>query len=806
MYFRHDTDNRLLEIHTEDFEPVSQVKVTDAAAQCIELPILKTESGAEGLILRTDASQLELWNPDHPVLYTLYAGKQSCRFGFSALKTEGSSAILLNGVPIYLRGYIRGIVAHDHPNMTGRSRKEAARKNIRQAKKYGFNSVRFHSTVPSPEFVEAADEEGLLIHMEIGFSYEYNAQGEKQNLSLNNTRWRETIRQYRNHPSVAIFCIGNEMHNSGHLPAVRALYEEGRRLAPGKLIMDNSGWGEFDRMTSDIFAQHIAYFFPYGHHAKMFEKEDPWLLNGSATDAPMDTALHGGVHGRVHRAAIPVRPVIAHEACHYIEVPDYEELNRKFDQFCARAGAEYLSENGIVKPRYLTELPQLIRRKGLLHKLPDYIAASQQFKMFALKTYWEKCRLSALCGLEMLQFADCLKYENKNGIVDCFDDDKYIPAEWMRRFNSDAVLLADMEKSLFFYGDELQGSLFISDFLPEPEITDGSLVLRLIRDDGREKELYSGKNFVVPGGLRKLIAFSFRVDAENSAHQYTLAAEFRFSGNVLRNEWNIWMYPHRTSPRVPAVCRLTVPELKRCLESKIAESGQAQTVVTDTLDDFVFADLEQGKTVFLFYHRDHRGNTYYWPGALERFKPCIWDRGSNLGGIIHSETLRKRLASGRYFDQKMQPLLEGGYKICLDDFPVPVNEIICGVDKPVRDRMKGLLHGVKNFIEEDTLRNFSHLFSVKVGTGLLAVCTLRMNEYDSPAVECFADWLLHAADELKTGCCISAEHLKDYLAARTRTGVRQEDVMNHFWEIDNKLVEDTLFWEEAQVDLSKCKE
>ena len=30
--------------------------------------------------------------------------------------------------------------------------------------------------------------------------------------------------------------------------------------------------------------------------------------------------------------------------------------------------------------------------------------------------------------------------------------------------------------------------------------------------------------------------------------------------------------------------------------------------------------------------------------------------------------------------------------------------------------------------------------------------------------------------------------------------------MNHFWEIDNKLVEDTLFWEEAQVDLSKMGE
>ena len=51
------------------------------------------------------------------------------------------------------------------------------------------------------------------------------------------------------------------MHNSGHQPLVLKLYEEGKRLAPAKLILDNSGWGEYDRTSADIFCQHIAYFF-----------------------------------------------------------------------------------------------------------------------------------------------------------------------------------------------------------------------------------------------------------------------------------------------------------------------------------------------------------------------------------------------------------------------------------------------------------------------------------------------------------------------------------------------------------------
>ena len=44
----------------------------------------------------------------------------------------------------------------------------------------------------------------------------------------------------------------------------------------------------------------------------------------------------------VHRECVPIRPVISHEAMHYIDVPDYEALGRKFDEFIAKADPEYL--------------------------------------------------------------------------------------------------------------------------------------------------------------------------------------------------------------------------------------------------------------------------------------------------------------------------------------------------------------------------------------------------------------------------------------------------------------------------------
>ena len=123
--------------------------------------------------------------------------------------------------------------------------------------------------------------------------------------------------------------------------------------------------------------------------------------------------------------------------------------------------------------------------------------------------------------------------------------------------------------------------------------------------------------------------------------------------------------------------------------------------------------------------------------------------------------------------------------------------------------MKGLIHGVKDFIDTDTLRNFSHLFSVKVGPGMLTVCTLAPVtgwRVGDPVADNFLAAVFAHFDELRTEEFIAPDALKAYLEKVTAAGVRKEDVMNHFWEIDNKPVEDTLYWEEVQIDMSKHKD
>lgn len=812
MYIYSNTSAGLLYVETE--RPFCEYHVYDAEGCEASCPMLDQKLIDSLYRTRLDAGKLQLWSVDHPALYTLVLPSNNedgsddrSVFGHCSLRADQNRCVLMNDAPIYLRGFIRGITAHDHPNMTGGDLYEAACKNVRQAKKYGFNLVRFHSTIPTEEFVRAADELGLLIHMEIGFAYEMNDQGQKKKLSMSNEAWEETILKYRNHPSVAIFCIGNELHNSGHFPEVKALYDQGKHLAPSKMIVDNSGWGEYDRETADVYSQHVAYFFPMGVHRNMFLEGESWMINGSISDQPLETVTKTEQATAASvRATVPLRPMLSHEAMHYIDIPDYEALNAKFDAFAAKVGPDYLKKYGIEKPRYMTELPALIREKHLEGRMADYQAGSHQWKCMAVKVFMERLRLSPLCGFEMLQFSDCLKYENKNGFVDCFDDDKGYDAKWLRTLNNDLVLLAEIQHNTsgnaFYYSEPVHVDFYASDYLPVPAVR-GTFTVRL---DG--ECLYKGEDFALAGGLQKLVSMDLTVPAgsdgcckadpqnpySQKACRKTLTVRFESAGLEAENSWDLWFYPKQEE----ASCQPT----NRLLHEDERPAADAP-FFTDSLNEEVFDHLAAGDTVVLNYEYGASRNQWQMPSALERFKPCIWDRGSNLGGILYNETFQKTMGLDRYADLCMHDLLEAGSKVNLDDFPFAVEEHFSGIDKPVRDRMKGLQQGIKKFIAEDTLRQFCHLFSVRVGKGLLIVCTFRLKDQTSPAVKAFTRLLMGDPAVFATDKEVAPEVLKDWLTSINQKPFRKEDVMNHFWEIDNKLVEDALFWEEAGIDLRK---
>ncbi|MBC7329766.1 discoidin domain-containing protein [bacterium] len=162
-----------------------------------------------------------LWSPDDPYLYTLVASihnslmkdEYRLRFGFREFWIEGN-AFYLNGKRIKLRGdawHYMGI-----PYQTP----EYARLWFKMAKETGLNHIRLHAQVYPSFFLDIADEEGILITNESAIW------ASACNFYYNDDFWRRAsqhIREFvlrdRNHPSVVIWSVANEiMASFGAIP------------------------------------------------------------------------------------------------------------------------------------------------------------------------------------------------------------------------------------------------------------------------------------------------------------------------------------------------------------------------------------------------------------------------------------------------------------------------------------------------------------------------------------------------------------------------------------------------------------
>ena len=211
----------------------------------------------------------KLWSPDSPHLYMLTltwkAGRETIsieqQFGMRKISVN-DGRIHLNNEPFYIRGFIRGREAHDHPNLLGLTPTEYYEKNIRAAKAFGFNFVRFHSKVPPRAFFDAADRLGIMAHIEVR-KYFGKYQAERDMLDhepnlVNPALWKKTILEVRNYPSLMAYCLGNEINSPGRQPEVVERKKQLDKLDRSRLFIDTCARGEYDRSNVDYDVQHMG--------------------------------------------------------------------------------------------------------------------------------------------------------------------------------------------------------------------------------------------------------------------------------------------------------------------------------------------------------------------------------------------------------------------------------------------------------------------------------------------------------------------------------------------------------------------
>jgi beta-galactosidase len=169
-----------------------------------------------------------LWSPDSPELYKAVsevytdeklADKTETPFGIRSISFDPVNGFRLNGKTLKLKG---GCVHHDNGPLGSRAYDRAEERRVELLKASGFNAIRCSHNPPSPAFLDACDRLGMLV-MDEAFDM-WNEQKNPADYHLYfNEWWKKDVESMvlrdRNHPSVIIWSIGNEIPNR-HKPEV----------------------------------------------------------------------------------------------------------------------------------------------------------------------------------------------------------------------------------------------------------------------------------------------------------------------------------------------------------------------------------------------------------------------------------------------------------------------------------------------------------------------------------------------------------------------------------------------------------
>ena len=161
-----------------------------------------------------------LWSPDTPNLYRLVqevrlggrlADRRETRFGVRSVTFDAEHGLRINGKRFFLRG---GAIHSDNYMLGGISLPRADERKLELMKAAGYNAVRSAHNPASEGLLDAADRLGMLV-IDEAFDAWTVAKKDHDYSGHFEQDWRSDIARMiaagRNHPSVILWSIGNEI-------------------------------------------------------------------------------------------------------------------------------------------------------------------------------------------------------------------------------------------------------------------------------------------------------------------------------------------------------------------------------------------------------------------------------------------------------------------------------------------------------------------------------------------------------------------------------------------------------------------
>lgn len=588
------------------------------------------------------AAGYTLWSPDCPKRYTAEIATAhqtiSRTFGIRRLTVRGTK-LYLNNEPYFFRGSCE----HCYQPMTVHPTRDKRyyRMVIRKLKDLGFNSLRFHTWVPPKEYMEAADELGMVMEIE-----------SPNNTTL--TEWQEIVRFCRSHAAVNVYSTGNELQ-------IDADYE--RHLESCAALIHN----ETDSLFSPMSAMRgIEYNFLDGEYVEKPFRYNPRrladvgkfcdLYNSYSNALTSYSSARGTQPVLDKRNTVYGKPLLSHEiGIHgtYIDL-SLEERYRG-----SRIG----------ETEFMSSVRQHLADKGLLEKAPLYYRNSSAWQQILRKHCFETLRrCESFAGYDFLgdidthwhTFGYCVGmmnefYELKPGET----------VENVRKYNSDTVLLADFPSGVnFTAGETVEIPLLVSHYgKPIPK----ALLQIHLSGAGKvlyRKELHLGE--IPRGAVTGLYRASFRLPKWDKPMALTLSVELSGGDCLTENQWDLYVFPKNTPP--------SAKEL-RDHDVIVRENCSAETLL---------ADLSAGKRVVLFGKGPFASSEVSWQIAL------AGRTNGHLATVIADHPLMEDFPHSGYCGRQFEHMLNGSYSAHLDlpDIPhEPVIDIASSYKNAIREGM-----------------------------------------------------------------------------------------------------------------------
>ena len=712
IFVLSDIDAKKIEIRLWIQESPSQEAVSadlfllypdDKTQKLKDLP-LERAMHDEYVFVVVDIDPVITWHPDHPRLYTLSlflkepGGKAIAyaRYSFGMRKLESKNGkFYVNNAPFYVRAYGgEGGCGCDDLSPG------EIRKRLSQARKFGFNTVRHHTHIPTDEYQDIADEVGIFIQMEIG-GKQIGNDPESETFLEWRDKWIDMIRQGRRHPSSFIYSPGNELYlvNPGLLEILDTLHDIAKDMDPGTFFLNRSGSNPFN----DAYGKFDLIERPIGEyeHTAEFARE------------AFEMYLRGDRKGRTDEF-----PIIAHE---YPLVASYPNpaLLHKYDE----------------TPEWIATTIEQAEKNDLAHLLPIYVKNTEKIQALVRKEMLEEARkFPELDGYSMLRFTDCGNYVS--GVVDDFSDPKNVSMEEFLQTNGETVLLCTWPQDsyrAFHFGDEFEALIEISHHGPESysasscqwQLMQGARVLA----EGEFKDIRVESVDVAKVGNVKCT-----IPKLDKASKLTLRAVLQDTNPRIYNEWYFWAFPEKKiseegqkqfvlwDPRE----RLGVyPEYYPGMEYITDKEWQTpedvnRIILTDSWNDSFYDFLDNGGRICVISDK-----TWPWPEEIGIFglhitrinpedqsppvfpeldeKLTNWlticsnnpKRYGNSGTVIYPHPLMENFPHERFCDMHFWPMIYRAKSLRLADFPEGVHPVIRAIDNYYRGDSKGYVVEMK---------------------------------------------------------------------------------------------------------------